>query len=98
MKETNQQPLQINFDTLLQFALNIEEAERNPGVTLDQEDDEKQSSSNDHARKKAKADHIPKNSILEGSPSPVCSFCGTYDHKEPKCHKKKKAAQEAKQQ
>jgi hypothetical protein len=59
-KETDQQPLQMNYYTLRQFTLNIKEAARNPGVLSDQEDDEKQISSNEHSRKKGKADRIPK--------------------------------------
>jgi hypothetical protein len=50
----------MGLSFLRQFALNIEEAARDPGVTSYQEDDEKQSSSNEHARKKANADRIPK--------------------------------------
>jgi hypothetical protein len=83
---------------------------RNTGVTLNNEDnDEKHSSWNGSLSERAKADRTPKKNqgggnnkvytkkhILEGSPSPVCSFYGTTGHTEPKYQKKRRAAQKVK--
>jgi hypothetical protein len=45
MKETNPQPLKMNVDMLQSFVLNIEEAAKNPGVTLDNDDNNEKPSS-----------------------------------------------------
>jgi hypothetical protein len=96
MKETNQQLLKMSFDTLRSFALNIQEAANNPGVSSDNDDNDEKPSSNGNSNKKAKSDPIPKKSgggnnnsnniqksILDGSPYPVCYLCGIQGHTVP---------------
>jgi hypothetical protein len=98
---------EANIATLRACALNVEEASTNPGILLDNEGDDKGSSP-----KIQKSKHIPKKnnhgggnnknnnkkSILKGSDPPLCSLCGKNGHTEQKCLKKKRAAQEAKEQ
>jgi hypothetical protein len=48
MKESNQQPLWMPYNTLRSCTLNIEEAARNPGITLDNDDNEDQGEMSNH--------------------------------------------------
>jgi hypothetical protein len=108
MKESNQQPLWINYATLRDVALNIEdEAVANPGVQSDNEGDNKGNSArkkkSERIRKKrnrwgGNKNNNNKKYILEGSQSTVCSFCGITGDTEPECLKKKRAARDAKEQ
>jgi hypothetical protein len=69
----------MNNATLRAFVLNVEQVVTDPGIQSDNEDDD-----NGNSAKKQKPDLTTiKKYTLEGSQSPVCSFCGITGHTEP---------------
>jgi hypothetical protein len=98
MKEANNEPIEMNFEELFQFALNIEEAVINPGKDSEgnpwnSKEQRTETTIPPKQRGKGK-DHKKsggKSSILKGQELPSCDFCGRKGHTETACRIKQKA-------
>jgi hypothetical protein len=103
MKEAYTEPIEMSLEDLFQFALNIEDADINPGK--DAEGNPR--NSKDHktetsiprkqgGKGKSLKKSGGKNSILKGQELPSCDFCGRNGHTETACRIKQKAMASAK--
>jgi hypothetical protein len=97
MKEANTEPIEMSLEDLFQFALNIEEADFNPGKDSEGNirNNKEQKTETSIPRKQGGKDKNHKKnggraSILKGQELPSCDFCGIKGHNETACCIKQK--------
>jgi hypothetical protein len=97
MKEANTEPIDMSLEELFQFALNIEEAEINPGkilraiLAISKSREPKPDSSEAGGKGKNHKKSGGKNSILKGQELPSSYFCGREGHTKTACRIKQKS-------